>query len=37
LSGRRFFSHDARHVGLELVDSRTFSSGVIHLRYNIAR
>jgi len=35
--GTPFFSHDARHVGLELVDSRTFSSGVIHLRYNIAR
>lgn len=35
--GTSFFPHTERRVGLELVDSRTFSSGVVYLRYRVAR
>jgi len=35
--GTSFFPQAERHVGLELVDSRPFSCGVVHLRYRVAR
>ena len=35
--GTPLFPHAERRVGLELVDSRIFSSGVVHLRYRVAR
>jgi len=34
--GVPFFARDERQVGLELVESRTFKSGVVHLRYRVA-
>jgi dihydrofolate reductase len=35
--GTPFFPRAERRVDLELLDSRTFSSGVVHLRYRVAR
>ncbi len=35
--GLPFFSHCERRVDLELVETRTFSSGVVYLRYCAAR
>jgi dihydrofolate reductase len=35
--GVPFFSHGERRVGLELVETRAFSSGVVHLHYRVAR
>jgi dihydrofolate reductase len=35
--GIPFFPQRERRVDLELVESRTFSSGVVHLRYRVAR
>ena len=35
--GTPFFSHRERRVNLELVDTRTFSSGVVYLHYRVAR
>ncbi len=35
--GIPFFAHDERRVDLELVDTRTFSSGVVYLHYRVAR
>ncbi|MCU1595804.1 MAG: deaminase [Frankiales bacterium] len=35
--GTPFFPAAERHVDLELVDSRTFASGVVHLRYRVRR
>jgi dihydrofolate reductase len=35
--GTPFFAHRERHVDLELVESRTFSSRVVYLRYRVAR
>jgi dihydrofolate reductase len=35
--GAPFFSHDERRVDLELVYSCTFRSGVVYLRYRMAR
>lgn len=35
--GIPYFPHHERHVDLDLVEHRTFSSGVVHLRYRVAR
>jgi len=35
--GIPFFPQHERRVDLELVDTRTFDSGVVHLRYRVAR
>jgi hypothetical protein len=35
--GTPFFSHDERRVGLVLLYACTFRSGVIYLRYRVAR
>ncbi len=35
--GTPFFPRAERHVDLELVDSRTFRSGVVHLGYRVVR
>jgi dihydrofolate reductase len=35
--GLPFFPQRERRVDLELVETRTFSSGVVHLRYRVAR
>jgi dihydrofolate reductase len=35
--GTSFFSQHGRQVGLELVDTRSFSSGVVYLRYRVIR
>lgn len=35
--GTPFFPHAERRADLELVDSRRFSCGVMHLRYRVAR
>jgi dihydrofolate reductase len=35
--GMRFFPQLERRVDLELVETRTFSSGVVYLRYRVAR
>jgi dihydrofolate reductase len=35
--GIPFFPQSERRVALELVESRTFSSRVIYLRYRVAR
>jgi dihydrofolate reductase len=35
--GIPFFPQDERRVDLELVETRTFSSGVVYLRYRMAR
>ncbi len=35
--GRPFFPHRGDRVDLELVESRTFSSKVVYLRYRVAR
>jgi len=35
--GSPFFPQDERRVDLELVETRTFSSGVVYLRYRVAR
>jgi dihydrofolate reductase len=35
--GTPFFPHRERRVDLELVETRTFSSGVVYLRYRVAR
>ncbi|MEZ5186542.1 MAG: dihydrofolate reductase family protein [Candidatus Nanopelagicales bacterium] len=35
--GRPFFPHREHRVKLELVESRTFGSGVVYLRYRVAR
>jgi len=35
--GLPFFPRDARRVDLELVETRTFGSGVIYVRYRVAR
>jgi len=35
--GLPFFSHRERRVDLELVDSRTFTSGVVYLRHRVVR
>jgi dihydrofolate reductase len=35
--GIPFFPHHERRVDLELVESRTFNSNVVHLRYRVAR
>ena len=35
--GTPFFSRAERRADLELLDSRTFSSGVVYLRYRVAR
>src|SRR5271154_5719953 len=35
--GRPFFAHAERRVDLELVETRTFTSGVVYLRYGVVR
>ncbi|MBX9359865.1 dihydrofolate reductase family protein [Streptomyces massasporeus] len=35
--GLPFFPRDERRVDLELVETRTFSSGVVHLRHRVTR
>jgi dihydrofolate reductase len=35
--GIPFFPRDERRVDLELVETRTFSAGVVYLRYRVAR
>jgi dihydrofolate reductase len=35
--GTPFFARNERRVDLELVESRTFSSGVVYLRYRVTR
>ena len=35
--GIPFFAHRERRVDLELVETRTFSSSVVYLRYRVAR
>ncbi|MFF8258647.1 dihydrofolate reductase family protein [Streptomyces virginiae] len=35
--GIPFFPQEGRRVGLELVETRTFGSKVVHLRYRVAR
>ncbi|MEU5434867.1 dihydrofolate reductase family protein [Streptomyces sp. NPDC020719] len=35
--GIPFFPHHERRADLELVETRTFSSGVVHLHYRVAR
>jgi hypothetical protein len=35
--GIPFFSQRERRVDLDLVETRTFSSGVVYLRYRVAR
>jgi dihydrofolate reductase len=35
--GIPYFPRDERRVDLELVETRTFGSGVVHLRYRVAR
>lgn len=35
--GTPFFSHKNRRTNLELLDSRTFEEGVVHLRYRVLR
>ena len=35
--GTAFFPQQERRVGLQLVDSRTFGSGVVRLRYSVTR
>jgi dihydrofolate reductase len=34
--GIPYFSHRERRVGLDLVETRTFGSGVVYLRYRVA-
>ena len=34
--GKRLFEPDGERTGLELVDSKTFSTGVVHLTYGPA-
>jgi len=34
--GTPFFPPSGERIGLELVETRTFASGVIYLRYNTA-
>jgi len=35
--GTPYFARDERKVGLELLESRSFSSGVVYLRYGVRR
>jgi dihydrofolate reductase len=35
--GTAFFPHRERRVDLELVETRTFSSSVVYLRYRVVR
>ena len=35
--GTPFFAQQERHVDLELIESRTFGSGVVRLRYRVVR
>ncbi|MGA7280313.1 MAG: dihydrofolate reductase, partial [Acidimicrobiia bacterium] len=35
--GISFFPQDERRVDLELVETRTFNSGVVYLRYRVKR
>ena len=35
--GIPYFPHRERRVDLELVETRTFSSGVVYVRYRVAR
>ncbi len=35
--GISYFPQGERRVDLELVETRTFSSNVVHLRYRVAR
>jgi dihydrofolate reductase len=35
--GIPFFTHRERHVSLELVETRTFASQVVYLRYRVVR
>lgn len=35
--GTRYFAHDARREDLELLDTRVFSSQMIHLHYRVVR
>jgi hypothetical protein len=35
--GIPYFAHRERRVDLELVESRTLGSGVVYLRYHVAR
>jgi len=35
--GIPYFAHHKRQVNLDLVETRTFSSGVVYLRYRVAR
>ena len=35
--GQRYFNHSEQRVDLELVESRTFDSQVVHLRYRVKR
>ena len=35
--GIPFFSHHERRVDLELVETRTFNSNVVYLRYRVSR
>ena len=35
--GISYFPQRERRVDLELVETRTFSSGVVHLRYRVVR
>ena len=35
--GTPFFPQHERRVDLELVETRSFSSGVVYLRYRVAR
>jgi hypothetical protein len=35
--GISFFPQGGRRVDLELVETRTFGSGVVYLRYRVAR
>jgi dihydrofolate reductase len=35
--GTPFFAHDERRVDLQLVETRTFSSGIVYLHYRVAR
>jgi dihydrofolate reductase len=35
--GIPYFPHDERHTALELVENRTFASGLVYLRYRVPR
>jgi dihydrofolate reductase len=35
--GTPYFSHQGRRVALELVETRTFASGVVYLRHRVRR